>query len=322
MSVVTERKLSSRAVIGRYYLELAKAGDLGWVDEISNLFRSDQDEEEYAWLGQSPILREWIGGRHAVELGESSFKIPNTHYEATLQVKLRDLMRDKSPQTMIRVAELARGSRTHWSKLIANLVLAGASSVCYDGQYFFDTDHSEGDSGTQSNDITVDISDLPVETPGSPTNPSVAALQLAIARGVAQIASLKNDRGEPMNEDASRFLVLTGTNFMQQAQTAIATPMQVAETQTALQGVRQAGTQITTGSSARFDADWTDTLAVFRTDTSIKPLIRQEETPMRMKAKAEGSDFEFDNDAHQYGVDSWRGVGYGMWQFACLVKLV
>ncbi|GAF85157.1 unnamed protein product, partial [marine sediment metagenome] len=30
------------------------------------------------------------------------------------------------------------------------------------------------------------------------------------------------------------------------------------------------------------------------------------------------SEFEFDNDAHQYGVDADRNVGYGFWQHACL----
>ena len=55
----------------------------------------------------------------------------------------------------------------------------------------------------------------------------------------------------------------------------------------------------------------------FRTDGDVKPFIRQQETDVQLKAKAEGSEYEFDNDAHQYGVDTWRNVGYGYWQHAC-----
>ena len=63
---------------------------------------------------------------------------------------------------------------------------------------------------------------------------------------------------------------------------------------------------------------WTDKFVIFRTDGSVKPLIRQEEVAVAIKAKAEGSEYEFDNDAHQYGVDTWRNVGYGYWHRACL----
>ena len=67
---------------------------------------------------------------------------------------------------------------------------------------------------------------------------------------------------------------------------------------------------------------WTDEFAVFRTDGSVSPFIRQQETEVDLKAKAEGSEYEFDNDAHQYGVDTWRNVGYGYWQHACLVTMI
>ena len=47
----------------------------------------------------------------------------------------------------------------------------------------------------------------------------------------------------------------------------------------------------------------------------------QTEQEVELKAKAEGSEFEFDNDAWQYGVDAWRNVAYGYWQRACLVTM-
>ncbi len=39
-------------------------------------------------------------------------------------------------------------------------------------------------------------------------------------------------------------------------------------------------------------------------------------------AKAEGSEYEFDNDAHQYGIKAIRNVGYGYWQYASHATLV
>ena len=43
---------------------------------------------------------------------------------------------------------------------------------------------------------------------------------------------------------------------------------------------------------------------------------------LELAAKAEGSEFEFDNKAWQFGIDAWRGVGYGHWQRAVQVTMV
>lgn len=313
------KKITERQIIGEFYKTLAQDEGAGWLPLITNYFTSDQASEEYGWLGMAPALREWVGGRNAKGFRENSLTIINKHYEATLDILLRDLRRDKTGQVMVRIQEMARRTNAHWHSLISTLILNGPSTTCYDGQYFFDTDHSEGDSGTQDNDIEVDISALPVATNGVVTAPSVEELQLSIAKGIAQIVSFKDDRGEPMNEDASAFLVMVPVALMNVAMQAVATPVQVDASQTALTALKQ-NFSITAAANARLT--WTDEFAVFRTDSAVKPFIRQEETAVDLKVKGEGSEYEFDNDAHQYGVDTWRNVGYGYWQNACLVTMV
>lgn len=320
MTIVTERKLSSRAVIGEFYRTLQQDEGVSWIGDVSNLFRSDQDMEEYAWLGMAPAMREWIGGRNAKALREFDYSIKNKHYEATIDILVRHLRRDKSGQAMIRIRDLARRTNAHWAKLLSTLILNGASTLCYDGQYYFDTDHQEGDSGAQSNKIDVDISALPVAVHGSVTNPSVSEMQMVINAGINQISTFVDDQGEPMNETASAFRVLCGSSLRNQVAQGLQTPLQVAESQSALVSLQQDFT-IKSSVNVRLNS-WTDKIAIFRTDVDAKALIRQEETAVQLKTKAEGSEYEFDNDAHQYGVDAWRNVGYGMWQNACLVTMV
>jgi len=295
---------------------LAAAG-APWIDAISNYFTSDQSSEEYAWLGMSPTMREWVGGRQAKGFRENGLTITNKHFEATLEILVRDMRRDKTGQIKARIQDLAKRSTTHWASLISTLILNAEAGVCYDGQYFFDTDHSEGDSGTQSNDISVTLSALPCPLHGTTTFPSVPDMQLSLAKGVSQIVSFKDDQGEPMNEDASSFLVMVPISLMTVAMQAVATPMQVAESQTALESLKQ-NFSISVVPNARLSS-WTNKVALFRTDSAIKSFIRQEETAVAMKVKGEGSEFEFDNDAHQYGIDTWRNVGYGYWQNSCLI---
>ncbi len=313
--------LSSRAIIGEFYRTLEQDTGAGWVDPVSMLFESDQDSEEYVWIGQSPAMREWVGGRHAKGFIGNGISVRNLHFEATIQFLLKELRRDKSPQTLIRIQELADRTNSHWASLLSTLIINGESSVCYDGQFFFDTDHVDPgaeNQTAQSNDISVDVSALPAEVAtGTPTDPSLGQFMLAIAKGITQIHSFKDDRGEPMNENARQFLVMVPTPLWITAGSAIAVDPAAGIEQRSfnLRGMRvdvQPNTRLT----------WTDKFAVFRTDGRVKPFIRQQETPVDLKVKAEGSDFEFDNDAHQYGVDAWRNVAYGYWQHATLVTMV
>lgn len=305
-------KLTSRAVRGMLYNALSVDAGIGIVDSISNYFTSDQAEEIYAFLGQSPMLREWVGGRNAKGLRESNFSIRNKHFEATLKVTLSQLRRDKSSQLQMRINELARRNSSHWYSLVSALLANGDTGVCYDSQYFFDTDHSEGDSGTQSNLLSVDISGFPIVTSGTATLPSVAAYQFTIAQCIQSIVGFKDDQGEACNTDARSFLVLCPVAHMNVAMQAVATPVQVAETQSALQALKgkfRIEVEPIVGLSA-----WTDSLAVTRTDSNFKPFIRQQETDISIKTKGEGSDYEFDNDAHMHGIDVWRNAGYGDWK--------
>jgi hypothetical protein len=154
----------------------------------------------------APAMREWVGGRQAKGFRENGITIVNKRYEATLEVLLDEMRRDKTGQVMVRVAELAQRTNAHWAKLLSTLLIAGESAVCYDGQFFFDTDHAEGDSGAQDNDLSVDIAVTSAPTAGE--------MEGAILRLTQQILGFKDDQGEPMNEEARSFLVMVPVNMM------------------------------------------------------------------------------------------------------------
>lgn len=311
--------LSSRAIIGMFYNRLSQDMGMSWMPGISMLFTSDQDSEEYPWLGQVPQMREWVGGRQAKGFIENGITVKNKHFEATIEFLLKDLRRDKTGQVQARINELADRTNSHWASLLSTLIANGAASACYDGQYFFDTDHVDVNADNQvaqSNAISVDISALPASVHGAVAAPSVEEMQQSILTGITQIMAFKDDRGEPMSEFARNFLVMVPPSLSIVASTAVVQPLGAGA---AVQGA-PSGLNIAVAANPRLSA-WTDKFAVFRTDGAVKPFIRQQETEPQLKAKAEGSEFEFDNDSHQYGVDTWRNVAYGYWQHACLVTM-
>lgn len=304
--------LSSRAIIGNFYHALEQNAAAGWVNPLSMLFNSDQESETYKWLGQSPVMREWVGGRNAKGLRENGITIANKKFEATLEIPVDWMRRDKTGQINLRVNEMARRAESHWAKLLSTLIVNGESAVCYDGQYFFDTDHSEGDNAAQSNDISYDVT--------TTTAPTPSEMQSAILSGIQQLFSLVDDQGEPLNEDANTFTVMVPVSFMQAAGSALGATV-ISQTSNLIQAVGNlGGFNVNLAINPRLSS-WTTKFAVFRADGDVAPFIRQEEEGITVSAIAEGSELEFNEDVHRYGIKALRNVGYGYWQKACLITL-
>lgn len=313
--------LSSRAIMGMYYLMLSQHTGASWLPLISNYFTSDQPSETYKWLGQSPMLRQWIGEKRAKGLRSDGLTIDNLEFEATLEFRARDMKRDKTGQVLVRIADLARRTNGHWAKLISQLINDGGganSGLCYDGQYFFDDDHSEGNSGVQDNKLTCDISEMPASQHGTTTAPSAEEMMYAALAAIDAIMSYKDDQAEPMNSEASEFLIMTPTNLSSPARTLATKDTLGAGIPNQLMGNDEFKIRHVT--NPRLTA--TDTFFVFRTDAPTKSFIRQEEEGVVMKAIAEGSEHAFKTGQHLYGVETSRNVGFGFWQYGASQQLI
>ncbi len=311
------KKLSSRAIIGEFYKRLNADDGMAWIGAISNYFTSDQDTEEYAWIGQSPVMREWVGGRHAKGFTSNGISIENKHFEATLDIPVKHLRRDKTGQVKVRIGELATRTKSHWALLLSQLITKGETGLCYDGSPFFADTHKEGRSGVQSNKITFDLANAGINGEvGTVTTPTEAALREAILAGVQQIIGFKDNQGEPINENASKFVVMVPVNLWFVAKAALAVPLSVGGATNPVKVL--ADLDLSVAANPRLTGN---KFYIFRADGDVKAFIRQEETAVQVKAKAENSEYEFDHDAHQYGVDAWRNVGYGYWQHSCQVSL-
>lgn len=304
-------ELGSRAIRGFFYEALEQATLLDWVNGCSNLFTSDQESETYKWLSQSPVMREWIGGRAAKAFASNGITIENKAFEATLEIELKDLRRDKTGQIRMRMADLVARSYSHWASLLSTLLLNGATGLAYDGQAFFSASHAEGNSGTMKNLLTSsEYSELNVATAAAPTAYELAN---ALVKVISHFYTFKDDQGEPRNEDAKSFLIQTPVTMVGAMQAAVSSMVLNSGSGSVDNPLAASGYRIQVVPNGRLT--WTDRFAVLRSDAMAKPLIRQEETGIDLKMKAEGSDFEFDKNAWQFGIDASRNVGYGMyWQ--------
>ena len=298
--------LGSRAIIGEFFNKLNADMGMSWIPDVSMYFESNQESETYKWLGMAPAMREWIGGRHAKGFRENGITIVNKTYESTMEVLVDEIRRDKTGQVMLRVAEQARRANAHWASLLTTLIVGGEAALCYDGEAFFDTDHAEGDSGTQDNDLT--------GAAATGTQPTAAEAESAVMACVSAILGFKDDQGEPMNEGASKFRIVIPTGYLSPFAAVLNNEFIAAGQSNIVKNID--GFEFSLSINPRLTSG--AKFYVFRADGDTKALIRQEEEPITISAVAEGSELEFNENKHHYGIKAIRNVGYGYWQHACL----
>jgi hypothetical protein len=155
---------------------------------MANVIPSDGADEAYGMLGAMPGVREWLGDRQFNELRAAQFTIVNKLWESSLLIAKTSLADDRKNLYGQPMQQLAIEAAYHPDELCFAALLLGESVPCFDGQYFFDTDHAWGDSGTQSNDMTY--------AAATGTTPTAAEFRAAYNAAYARMLSFKGDNGK------------------------------------------------------------------------------------------------------------------------------
>ncbi|WP_316171047.1 Mu-like prophage major head subunit gpT family protein [Bradyrhizobium sp. SZCCHNRI1058] len=108
---------------------------------VATVVPSSASSETYGWLGKVPSVREWLGERVVQNLAESSYAIKNKTFELTVGVD-REHIEDDVLGMYTPIFQSFGESVAAWpDQLVWPLLAAGFTTNCYDGQFFFDTDH-------------------------------------------------------------------------------------------------------------------------------------------------------------------------------------
>ncbi len=124
-----------------------RGGQTYW-ERIATLVPSSTKEEKYGWMGQFPRLREWLGDRVIKGIALHDYAIRNRKFESTIGVPRDDIEDDSYGVFAPLFREMGHAANNHPDELVFDLLPKGFSELCYDGQYFFDTDHPVGNEET------------------------------------------------------------------------------------------------------------------------------------------------------------------------------
>lgn len=141
MAVITPQMLTSlRTGMSIIFQDSLRATPTHWAN-VATLVPSSTASNTYGWLGQFPKLREWVGARVVKDMAAAGYTLTNKLYEGTVSIARTDIEDDNIGIYKPMMQEVGRATATHPDELVFALLAAGHSTLCFDGQNFFDTDH-------------------------------------------------------------------------------------------------------------------------------------------------------------------------------------
>lgn len=268
---------------------------------------SNSATEVYAMLGQLPAMRKSDGGLVFKELDKYSLSIPNEDYDASIQMRLADLRRDKTGQLLQRIQQLGIRARTHWNKLAADLITNGTTDLSFDGVAFYSASHAFG-SNTYSNLLTSsDYSALNVVTATAPTADEAAD---ALVYLTGHFDTYVDEAGEPIWEDDATYQILCGTAAMKAAfEIALTSDTLTSGTTNPARGLRDRVRLIYTPRLSSL----TTQIVINRIsgDPIMRPFVLQQEVAPELKQPAENDSAVITSGKTFVAATTTRGAGYG-----------
>jgi phage major head subunit gpT-like protein len=285
------------------YLEAQEEAD--WK-AIATEIETTLPIQNYAWLGRGAVMKQFKDEAEAQSVLEHDYTLADIIYKGNLEVQRKSLEDDQYGLIMRRAANLGQEPARHWNELAYLGLPGGFSTLCYDGQFFFNASHQEGSSPVQSNLTTSSLSD--------------AALEAA----ATAMGAFVDDKGKPMRVKPDTLVV--GPALERRAWNLVGSPVNVTKIG---DGAAGTGATAATGYSNFFYGRYN--LVVnpyligsaaynwFLLDTKkeVKPIVIQSRSDVPIT-------FETDMDLpsakilekYQFTARGRYVQGYGLWQTA------
>lgn len=148
--------------------------------------QSDAAGEDYAWLSRFPKMKKWLGSKSVKNIAAKKYYVANEDWEATIAVKRNDIEDDRLGLYRTQAMQAGETAAELHDVIIDGLKNGAFTQLCYDGQYYYDTDHPVGETSV-SNKLTVAL---------SAATQAAAAASYGAAR--TAIMSFKDEEGMPL----------------------------------------------------------------------------------------------------------------------------
>lgn len=260
---------------------------------------SGSSQNDYGWLSRFPKMRKWLGDKVVKSLAAFKYTVVNDDYEATVGVKRNDIEDDNLGIYAPMAQEAGYSSKQLPDEIDADLKNNAFASECYDGQYFYDTDHPVGKQGEESSVSNLGTAALSAAT--------TAAATASYGAARAAIMSFKDDEGRPLGLipdllEVPPALEATARLICENDKLTDQSPNPYKGTAMVLVNPRL------TSSTAWF---------LHVTTRALKPFIYQErKVPVFVSQTSMENDDVFMRGEYKFGAEARAAGGYGLWQLS------
>jgi phage major head subunit gpT-like protein len=295
---------ASRALTAKFNREASAVQT--FYPSICTVTPSDGADEQYGILGAMPSIREYLGDRVYNKLRGATYTLANKEWEGSLEIEKKDVADDRLGLYDGALTTLAQRAARHPDKLLMSAIVNGESTACFDGQFFFDTDHSWGNSGSQDNDLTY--------AAATGTTPTIDEFLGSYEAARSAMMGFKDDSGEPLHED-----VITGLNSGMQFVALVPRALETIAKKAFNQILNNSGgTNVVLDTPAVAMSTHLSSAAkwyLLRVDVPLRPFIFQPRESLA--ANVQGAE-DMNMKQLQMGTYARYNIGYGAWWNAVL----
>lgn len=259
------------------------------------LVPSGGSQNDYSWLSRFPKMRKWIGDKAVKALSAFKYTIVNDDWEATVEVDRNDIEDDNLGIYGPQAQEAGWSAKQLPDEIDADLKNGAFTGLCYDGQYFYDTDHAVAGASV-SNKGTAALSAA-----------TTAAAVASYGAARTAIMSFKDDEGRPLALipdvlEVPPALEATARLICESDKLTDESPNPYKGTATVLVNPRL------TSSTAWF---------LHVTNRPLKPFIYQErKKPVFVQQTDSNAADVFMRKKFKFGAEARAAGGYGLWQLS------
>lgn len=267
-------------------------------EKIAMKVPSTTGQNDYAWLSKFPKMRKWIGEKSVKALEAFKYVVVNEDFEATVEVERNDIEDDNLGIYAPQAQAAGESSKQLPDEIISDVVNNAMVTKCYDGQYFFDTDHSvKQEDGTTAS----------VSNKGSSVLSAASQAAAQASLGAAELAMMefKDDEGRPLNVKPNILLVPP----------ALKATANILMTTDRLEDGKpnpfKGAFEVVVDARLKSRTAW----YLLDTTKAVKPFVLQErKAPVFVQQTDPQSDDVFNRKKFKFGAEARMAGGYGFWQ--------
>lgn len=264
-------------------------------EKTTMLVPSGSSQNNYNWLSRFPKMRKWVGEKFVKAFEAFQYTIVNDDWEATVEVRRNDLEDDVIGIYAPMTQEAGYSAKQLPDEIDADLKNNAFTNLCYDGQYFYDTDHP--------------VAEKSVSNKGTAALSAATLVAATASYGAARTAIMKfqDEEGRPLalipdTLEVPPALEPVARILLESDKLQDDTPNPYKNTAKVLVNPRLTS-----------DTAW----FLHVTTRPVKPFIYQErKKPVFVQQTDTNADDVFNKGVYKFGAEARAAGGYGFWQLS------